>query len=117
MSNEQDLYPKKRVSIRKYTASYLNKIIDQVTYADVELFCEYIHTELHINNLSPRQVAEKLHLDYHGDFGGFIKTSLKIKLKDLSSAVKTFINNRAQILLTPRLHTIPFVSSNYLKKR
>lgn len=88
MSSSDNLYPKKKAAIRKYTALFLSKDSNTVTYADVDLFRSYIHEQIHTYNLSPKQIVKKLNLPYKTDFGGFIKTSLNIKLKDHKSAQK-----------------------------
>lgn len=87
MSNPEDLYPKTKHAIIKYAALVLNKPQDHINYQDVEKFKEVISYEINNSNLSPNQIADKFSIK-HTNFGMFIKNCLKIKLKDVRTAVR-----------------------------
>lgn len=92
----ENLYPRKYSSVIKFTALYLNKEKDVITYSDVDLFKEYINQELHVNNLSPSQIKDKLGIKY-SNFSSFIKDCLKIPLKSVKDSVRTIIYNSIDI--------------------
>jgi hypothetical protein len=87
MSNPEDLYPKTKHAIIKYTALVLNKPQAHITYQDVEKFKEVISHEINNSNLSPNQIAHKFSIQ-HTNFAMFIKNCLKIQLKDVRTAVR-----------------------------
>jgi predicted nucleic acid-binding Zn ribbon protein len=88
-----NLYPRKYFAMIKYTALYLQKNPDDVTYDDVSIFKDYINAKLHVDNLSPSQIAHELGI-VHANFGMFIDKCLGIKLKTVRDAV---INTKKQL--------------------
>jgi hypothetical protein len=81
------LYPHRKVGARKLASLYLNKNSDDITYTDIELLKNYLNIELHTNNLSPAQIANKLgHATPHIHH---IIYGIGLKTKD----VKTAVNN------------------------
>lgn len=87
MSKPSDLYPKKRVTTRAFVGVYLNKDPELITYADIEIVKNYLNKCINIENLSPKQIADKHHFVV-ADFGWIIKTHFDIKLKDHKTAQK-----------------------------
>lgn len=87
MSKSSDLYPKRRVTTREFAGVYLNKDPELITYADIEIVKNYLNTCINIENLSPKQIADK-HNFVVGDLGWIIKTHFDIKLKDHKTAQK-----------------------------
>jgi hypothetical protein len=86
MSNT-NLYPTRRFGQRKWTGLFFNKHPDTVTYDDVHQFQAYLQQAIHVENLSPKQLATR-HNFVCTDFGAIIKSCFKIKLKDLKTAQK-----------------------------
>jgi len=86
MSNT-NLYPTRCFGQRKWTGLFFNKDPDTVTYDDVHQFQAYLQQAIHVENLSPKQLATR-HNFVCTDFGAIIKSCFKIKLKDLKTAQK-----------------------------
>lgn len=86
MSNT-NLYPTRRFGQRKWTGLFFNKHPDTITYDDVHQFQAYLQQAIHVENLSPKQLATR-HNFVCTDFGAIIKSCFKIKLKDLKTAQK-----------------------------
>ena len=81
---DETLYPT-RFKIRiKRVATYLNKSEKLITYGDVKNFKEYLESLLHIDNLSPREIVNKLNIKC-GNPSDFMK-QLHIKLKSPKDA-------------------------------
>jgi hypothetical protein len=86
---DPNLYPKNNHKVIKYTADFLNKDKNTITYKDVEIFKNHLEYLLNEENLSPANIKEKLKIDY-SDFGMFLKKCMKIEIKNLKSAIRNY---------------------------
>jgi hypothetical protein len=96
MSNTT-LYPTRLFGQRKWTGLFFNKNPNTVTYEDVQKFKEYLQYALHVENLSPKQIATR-HNFVSGDFGTVIKNCFQLKLKDLKTAQKNTALQKGNIV-------------------
>lgn len=96
MSNT-NLYPARLFGQRKWTGLFCNKSPDTVTYDDVEQFRQYLHNAIHVENLSPKQIAARHNFE-SSNFGTIMAVIFKIKLKDLRTAQKNSAIQKDRVL-------------------
>lgn len=87
--DNDNLFPRIKFAVIKYTAMFLEKDKSAITYSDVEKFRNWLIDRLHLDNLSPFEITKLLGIS-HSDFGMFIKKCMKIDLKNHSEALLAY---------------------------
>jgi hypothetical protein len=94
---DPNLYPKTKTGVIKYTALFLNKDKNLVTYDDVSKFKDCLEYYLNVENLSPEQIKTKLNFP-HKNFNSFLTTGLGIKTKSGKEGVRNYCAQQGRLI-------------------
>jgi hypothetical protein len=93
LPDDLKLYPSVYPGVIKFASFLLGKDKSFITNCDVTVCKEWIRKKLHVDNMSPNDLAESIG-SKHRNFSSFVKSTLGIPLKTISDSLINYsINN------------------------